>query len=170
MRLRRHGLGIDAPPGWDVRISRRPGGGERSAAAVRARSAAPDLPEEMTTNPVVHLATIPLPEERGDFGGAVTPYLGDDDVFVSLFEYDREACDTALFARRGLPNVTPADFDPSQLQRTLEGQSGRQYFFQHEGRAFCLYVVLGAHARRALLVPRVRAALATLEVEPGGSS
>ena len=170
MRLHRHGLGVDAPPGWDVRISRRPAGGGSSPAAVRAGARAPDLPEGMTSNPVLHAATVPLPEERGDFGGGVTPLLGDDDVFVSLFEYDREAAGTALFAREGLPSVSPADFSPAQLQRTLDGQSGRQWFFTAGGRAFCLYVVLGAHARRALLAPRVREVLASLEIEPGGPS
>lgn len=170
MRLRRHGLAVDPPRGWDVRISRRPAGGERSAAAVRAGAAEGDLAEGMTSNPVLHAATIPLPEERGDFGGGVTPLLGDDDVFLSLFEFDREAADTALFSRQGLPSVSPSDFSPAQLQRTLDGQSGRQWFFTHRGRAFCLYVVLGAHARRALLAPRVREVLATLEIEPGGTS
>ncbi len=170
MRLRRHGLSVDAPAGWDVRISRRPAGGGFSAASVRAGAAAADLPEALTSNPVLHAATIPLPEERGDFGGGVTPLLGDDDVFVSLFEYDGEAAGTPLFAREGLPSVGPADFSPAQLQRTLDGQSGRQWFFTHAGRAFCLYVVLGAHARRALLAPRVREVLASLEIEPGGPS
>lgn len=165
MRLDRHGLGIDVPRGWDVRISRRPQGGQQSARAmVTGAPETPDLPDGMTSNPVLHAATVPLPEGRGDFGGGVTAFLGGEDVFISLFEYDAEACATPMFRRRGFPSVSAADFSPGQLQRTLPGQSGRQWFFQSEGRAFCLYVVLGAHSRRAALVPRIRAALSTLQI------
>lgn len=38
---------------------------------------------------------------------------------------------------------------------------------QEGGRAFCLYVVLGSHARRADLVRRLREVLQTLDLEPG---
>ena len=47
----------------------------------------------------------------------------------------------------------------------MRGQSGCQRFFSVAGRAFCLYVVLGSHARRTLLTPRVNAVLASLRVE-----
>jgi hypothetical protein len=63
--------------------------------------------------------------------------------------------------------VTPADFSPAQLQRTIPGQSGTQYFFSEGGRAFCLYVVLGSHARRAHLVRKVRDVLDTLDLDAG---
>ena len=46
------------------------------------------------------------------------------------------------------------------------GQSGRQIFFNANGRAFCLYVVLGSHRQRNVLVPLVNEVLATLEIEP----
>lgn len=145
-------MSIDPPRGWEVRIGRR-------------------VPENSTPDarprPVLHASTIALPEVRGDFGGGVTSLLGPGDVFVSLFEYEPEAVRTALFASAVRPWPTPADFTPAQLQRTNPGQSGRQWFFQEGGRAFCLYVVLGSHARRADLVRRLREVLQTLDLEPG---
>ena len=70
-----------------------------------------------------------------------------------------------LFARNGVPQLSPDEFDPMQMQRTLSGQSGRQIFFNQSGRAFCLYVVLGSHRRRQVLVPLVNEVLATLEID-----
>lgn len=154
MKVRGHGMAVDTPPGWEVRIGRRTPDGQESAARSR---------------PVLHAATVALPEVRGDFGGDVTGLLGTDDVFVSLFEYEPEAVSTPLFATRRRPALTAAHFSPVGLQRSIAGQSGRQYFFQESGRAFCLYVVLGSHARRAALVRRVSAVLDTLELSEGSS-
>ena len=114
----------------------------------------------------MHAATVPLPEGRGDFGGDVTGRLGEQDVFVALFEYEPEAVGSPLFSSRGRPDVDAADFSPAGLQRSIAGQSGRQYFFQEAGRAFCLYVVLGSHVRRAGLLREVRSVLETLAVDP----
>lgn len=154
MKLRGHGMAVDAPPGWEIRIGRRAPDGQDAAARAR---------------PVLHAATVALPEVRGDFGGDVTGRLGADDVFVSLFEYEPEAVSTPLFATRRRPAPSAADFSPAGLQRSIAGQSGRQYFFQESGRAFCLYVVLGSHARRAALVRQVRSVLDTIELSAGGS-
>jgi hypothetical protein len=52
------------------------------------------------------------------------------------------------------------------MQRPLPGQSGAQFFFTEAGRAFCLYVVLGSHARRRQLVPEVNLVLSALSVTP----
>lgn len=152
MKLRAHGMTVDAPGGWEVRIARR-------------------IPEATgptgQPRPMLHAATVALPEERGDFGGNVTPLLTAEDLFVSLFEYEPEACRTALFAVQGRPRPVAKDFAPNQLQRSIPGQSGRQWFFQEGGRAFCLYVVLGSHARRAGLVQRLHTVLSTLVLDPG---
>ncbi len=155
MKVRGHGMAVDAPPGWEVRIRRRlPESGE----------------PEARPRPVLHAATIALPEVRGDFGGNVTGLMTQDDVFVSLFEYEPSAAATPLFASHKRPVPTPQDFSPAGLQRSIAGQSGRQYFFQESGRAFCLYVVLGSHARRAVLVRAVRAVLDSLELSAGADS
>ena len=41
-----------------------------------------------------------------------------------------------------------------------------QKFFNDQGRAFCLYVVIGSFARRQQLVKRVNDVLGTLTIEP----
>ena len=51
------------------------------------------------------------------------------------------------------------------MQRTLSGQSGRQIFFNESGRAFCLYVVLGSHRQREVLVPLANDVLASLAID-----
>ena len=152
MRVKHHGLAVEKGPGWEVRIRRRPA--DPGAPAARPR-------------PVLHAATVPIPEDRGDFGGSVTPLLGTEDVFVSLFEFEPEAAGTPLFAAKGRPRLTAADFAANQLQRTIPGQSGSQHFFTESGRAFCLYVVLGSHARRAELVRKANALVDTLVIDPG---
>jgi len=42
-----------------------------------------------------------------------------------------------LFRQQGRPQPRPEHFSPRQLQRTIAGQAGVQYFFQENGRAFC---------------------------------
>ncbi|MDQ6648608.1 MAG: hypothetical protein M3Z02_00575 [Actinomycetota bacterium] len=144
---------MSPPQGWDVRIARRQA----------------EHPEA-TSNPVLHAASFPLPTERGDFGGFVTPLMSSTDVFVVLFEYDREATGTALFAQLGRPRPRPEHFNGRQLQRTIPGQAGVQYFFQENGRAFCLYIVLGAASNRVSLASVVNDVLDTLEIDPAGAA
>jgi hypothetical protein len=56
------------------------------------------------------------------------------------------------------------------LRRGLGGQSGTQWFFTESGRAFTFYAVLGSHARRGTLVPRVNALLDGLAVTAGAGT
>ena len=148
----RDGIDVKAPDGWDVRIYRRP-----------------PAPSE-TTNPVVHAGNFALPERRGDFGSGAVERMGPTNLLVVLFEYDRAAAHTPLFARRGRPQPVASDFGPNQLQRIIPGQSGAQYFYNEAGRAFCLYVVLGSHDRRAQLVGEARRLLSGVGVRPQGVS
>lgn len=143
-RISSHGLALDVPAGWDARIYRR-------AAEAGA-----------TTHPVLHAANFPLPSERGDFGSGAVELMGPTHVLVVLIEFHPAAASTATFASQGVPRLDPAAFDPAGLQRILPGQSGFQRFFSVKGRAFCLYVVLGSHARRALLIPEAERLLAGL--------
>ncbi len=148
MKLASAGLTIELPPGWEVRLkAQAPSGHDR------------------TRNLLLHAATVPLPLERGDFGSGVWELLGPDDVFVSLLEYDAEDAGTALFAAVGLPAVRPGDFSPNAMQRQIPGRSGAQWFFTLHGRPFCLYAVLGSHARRAAGAATVTRLLAQLAVE-----
>jgi hypothetical protein len=167
--LSAHGIEVMLPQGWEGRVFKRPGAGDVSASAA---DGAPASPGE-TTNAVVHVATIALPIGVGDFASGAVDRLGGDDVLIVLFEYDAASVTQPLFAAKGLPQSVRADeFSPNVLQRTLRGQAGIQRFFQEQGRAFCLYVVLGAMANRRKLVPAVNQVLATMTIAPlaGASS
>jgi hypothetical protein len=160
--MRAHGIEVGLPAGWDGRITvRRDGEAESVAAASGTRVAT------LRSRPVAHFANFGLPADRGDFGSGAVELMGDRDVFVVLFEYEPEATATALFATQGFPRaLTPRGFDPATLRRGIPGQSAHQAFFQDSGRAFCLYVVLGAHARRTRLVPVVNQVLAGVRIAP----
>jgi len=141
-----HGLTISAPPAWDVRVYKRsPAAGEQ-------------------TFPILHAGNFALPARRGDFGSGAVEVMGSSHVLVVLFEFEPAAAHTKLFARRGLPTAQPADFSTRALQRTLLGQSGVQYFFQESGRAFCLYIVLGSHARRRRLVEAANSLIGSVAI------
>lgn len=151
MDLTAHGIEVAVPPGWDGEIYQ------------RAEGFGP-LSEDEDTNPVVHLANFPLVANRGDFGSGAVEVMVADNLLIVLFEYGSESVGTAMFAASGIPTVAADDFAPHTMQRPLPGQSGSQYFFTEAGRAFCLYVVLGSHARRRQLVPEVNLVLSTLSV------
>jgi hypothetical protein len=130
---------------------------------VAARRQAPSEPGR-PGNLLVHAATIALPRERGDFGSDVAGLLGPDDVFVSLFEYERSSAGTVLFSSRGIPVVRPSDFVVGALQRSRPGQSGAQYFFTQADRAFCLFAILGSHSRRIPGARKVNALVAGMDI------
>lgn len=153
MRLSSEGIEVEVPQGWDGEIYRRPAG--LKPLAGRAEE----------TRPVLHMANFPLPAARGDFGSGAVELMRADDLLVVLFEYGPESVGTALFSRSGIPRVEASDFAPNNMQRPLPGQSGAQYFFNSAGRAFCLYVALGAHARRHELVPLVNDVLTALRLQ-----
>jgi hypothetical protein len=147
--LQAHGIESELPPGFEGRIYRRQGTGPEAGYAV------------------AQFATFAMPDEVGDFGGGAVDAMGIDDVLVVLFEYGPDNLGTKLFARQGMPRELPtASFLPSALRRGPADQSGSQWFFTEMGRPFTLHVVLGSHARRPVLVPRVNALLAGLTVSP----
>jgi hypothetical protein len=161
--LAAHGIEVNLPTGWEGRLFRRPSAGEVNASAADG----PPAPEGETTHAVLHASTIALPLGIGDFASGAVDKLGNDDIIVVLFEYDPSSIDTPLFKSAGLPRVLSADdFSPNVMQRAIRGQAGVQKFFNDQGRAFCLYVVIGAFARRHQLVKRVNQVLATLTIEP----
>ena len=143
--LAAHGVGLEVPSGWEGRIVRRPS----VDSAERARA-------------VVHVASFPMPEERGDFGVGVTELMRSGDVFVTLFEYGPESIGTPLFAATGIPRLNVAMFGPRRLQRTLPGQIGCQLFFTADRRPFCLYVVVAGRLHLRPALTRVNALLQAL--------
>ena len=71
-----------------------------------------------------------------------------DDVLVVLFEYDAAAADAAALRARAASRVASADdFSPGVCNAPIPGQAGCQFFFTEDGRAFCLYAVIGSYAR-----------------------
>ena len=138
MTTSRYGLAVEgAEAGWETRVFRRE-----------------THERDEVTHPVLHACTRELPAERGDFGSGVIDRLGSDDVFVSLIEFGSEVADQGLFERQGRPTLRPSQFASNRLVRAYPGVSAAQHFFSEGGRAFCLFVVLGAHSRRMALVPR----------------
>jgi hypothetical protein len=145
--IRAHGLAARLPDGFEGRIFvRAPAPGASSYA-------------------VAQFGTFPLPDDIGDFGSGAVTLMGPYDVFATLFEYGPESLGRALFARQGRPGtLAPSDFSPTLLRRGLGGQSGTQWFFTEAGRPFSFYAVLGSHALRTILVPRVNDLVASLTV------
>jgi hypothetical protein len=151
--LKGQGLAASLPSGFEGRIFQR-------AATVGA-----------ATYPVAHFATFAIPEDAADFGGGVTASMAPTDIFAVLFQYGPESVGQALFARSGLPRVlAPDQFQPYTLRRGVAGQSGTQWFFTENGKPFTFYAVLGSHALRASLVPRLNVLLAGISVSPPAAS
>ncbi len=145
--LRAHGITADLPAGFEGRIFVRQATGAEVA------------------RPVAHFASFALPRDVGDFGAGAVTAMGPHDVFAVLFEYGPESVGRALFSRTGMPRrLGTGDFHPTVLRRGIPHQSGTQWFFTEAGRPFTFYAVLGSHARRAALVPRLNALLARVEV------
>ncbi len=161
MRLQQRGVALDLPARWEARIYEprpdRPAGGLGAQDTTRRQG---------TSNTIVHLATFPMPTQRGDFGSNAVEIMGPGDIFVALIEYDPEAANTALFRRAGLPALLRASsFGPDRLQRALPGQAGTQVFFHADERAWCLYVVLGSVARADALVDEVNRLLVGIRLD-----
>ena len=145
--LAAHGIGLEVPSGWEGRIVRRPSA----------------QPAEQT-RAVVHIASFPMPESRGDFGVGVTELMRSGDVFLTLFEYGPESLDTPLFASTGIPMLAVDMFGSRRLQRTLPGQVGCQLFFTESRRPFCLYVVVAGRLHLRPAITQVNAMLQKLDL------
>jgi hypothetical protein len=155
----------DLPPGWEAAIRAEPA----EVGPLRAGATSPLTPPQAAdpeTFAVAHFATFALPATRDDFGAQAVEQMQTSDAFVALLEYAAEEADSALFANQGLPRrLNPRAFSPRQLQRTLGGQAGFQWFFNEGGRAFCLYVVLGDAGDAHRLVRKVEQVLTALTIE-----
>lgn len=162
-----YGLGVNPPSGWEGRIYRRAELGQAQATTENAPPGQPAPPGAVTL-PVVQIATIPVPADAADYGSDVVEDLGANDALVIVKEFDSASASQPLFASVGLPTtLTPEQFSPGTLQRTLTGQAGYQSFFHVGSRAFCLYVVLGSYDARLQMVPRVNDVLATIRIDAG---
>lgn len=159
MILQAHGISVVLPKRWEGRLYLRD-----TAPRAFAHPAAYGAPDEIT-NPVLHLANFALPAGRGDYGTGAVELMGEQHVFVSLVEFDREEAGRPLFAERGFPRLSVRDFGPNQLQRRVTGQLGCQRFFTAGGRAFCQYTVLGSKRHAQALVDQVREVIGGVRVD-----
>lgn len=188
MNVEGYGIKADLPRGWEGALRATPLVDEPSqpqtfearpfalddgaeddgeeGAEIESRSE-PEEPAELTLAPVLHVGTFALPADRGDFGSGAVELMNDGDSFVALLEYGPEEAGSALFAAQGLPRrLDPRNFSNRSLQRQLPGQAGWQYFFTEQGRAFCLYIVLGDRNDANLQVRRIEQLLAQVTIEP----
>jgi hypothetical protein len=151
-RLAAKGIEVYLPDGWEGRIFQRtPSDGARAY-------------------PVTQFATFALPADTADFGGGVPAAMRPSDIFAVLFEYGPESMGRPLFARPNLPrHLSPADFHTYTLRVGAGGQSGTQWFFTEQRRPFTLYAVLGSHALRSSLVPKLNLLLNQVTIHPGGA-
>jgi hypothetical protein len=146
-QLAAYGIGIQVPNGWDGRILR------RRAADSDERSRA-----------VVHIASFPMPEGRGDFGVGVTELMRSGDAYITLFEYGPESLGTPLFATEGVPRLTVDLFTSRRLRRTRPGQVGCQLFFTANRRPFCLDVVVSGRLHLRSVIPQMNRMLQALDL------
>ncbi|HEX2902230.1 MAG TPA: hypothetical protein VHO01_02130 [Jatrophihabitans sp.] len=159
-QLSGHGLSIGLLPAWEGRIYRRTVG---PAGATAARPQAAGWPGELS-HPVLHLANFALPASRGDFGTGAVERMSGDGIFLALLEFGADCLGTALYAPRGLPRISPGQFNPNGMQRRVAGQAGFQHFCTAAGRPFCLYVVIGSHRDAVRLTGTVNSVLDRIEV------
>jgi hypothetical protein len=156
LRTSGHGLSIEVPRGWEARIARRDG-----------------------SAPFLHIASIALRPDSGEFGAAVTARMEADSAFAALVEYRVDSQITpgaGLFASRWRPRLHAVDFGRARLQVVRPGHLGLQRFFTQSGRPFCLYaVIFPLRKRPARLAAELSAVLGTLRVDeasalPGGGA
>jgi hypothetical protein len=140
MRIEAHGIRAELPSGWEGRITRRRAGALTGA---RTRNGTTEVVGE-DTGPVLHMGNFALPEERGDFGSGAVDLMGTGHLLVVLVEYGPDSVGTALHPTvSAVPRLTGRMFSNQALQRVQRGQAGAQRFFTLNGRAFCLYAVVG---------------------------
>lgn len=140
-----HGLALDAPPGWDVRIVCEPEGGLAC----------------------LHAASFALPRRLGGFGGEAIDAMPDDGLVFTVLEYEPAFSRDPLFARgRGLGGFRLRDLDPAALTRGRPRRAGAQSFGVAAGRPLCVYLVVGVFPSPARLVRQANRALRSLRVAP----
>jgi hypothetical protein len=168
MRLAGHRVAVELPQGWDGRIYAR-----RVEVADRRR-ALPPSPGTQPSAATLHAANFALPKEDGDFGTTATATMSAKGVFLALTEYvegNGLRAGAGLFTSRGAPRSLNAGmFSPRTLLLARPGQVGFQRFFTHQGRPFCLYVVVGSSGEIVRLLPplnRVVSSVVISGVDPG---
>lgn len=161
MKIEAHGLRAELPPGWEGRITRR-----QASSVGETRRGTTAVVAEVTA-PVLHMANFALPEDRGDFGSGAVDVMGTGHLLVVLVEYGADSVGTALFPVVGrVPRLSARMFSGRALQRVQRGQAGAQRFFTLNGRAFCLYAVVGDQREAAVQARTTNDLTAQIRVSP----
>jgi hypothetical protein len=148
MRLSGHGIEVRVPSGWEGKVFRLSG-----------------------TRATLHAANFALPPRDGSFGANAVSEMADDGVFVAVVEFSPRLAGQGLFAEQGVPGPLRArDASHRSMQRLVPGRAGIQRFFTAEGRAFCLYTVVGTKPSRDVLVGQANDLLRTIRVLPRATS
>jgi hypothetical protein len=148
--LSANGISVEVPDGWD--------------AAIFVQESDPELAE--IAMPILHMSTVPLVEDRGDFGSRVVETLAEGDVFLAMVEQIFDQGALLYTSNEGVPlNLDEAHFHGQVLERTLPGQGGCQLFFNIAGRGFNLYIVLGLLDSVSVLLPEINGILESLRIE-----
>lgn len=154
-----HGLSIELPRGWDGQIFVR-----EIAPALRDDPALTATASQAW--PMLHAANFALPTGRGDYGGNAVETMGTGGIFLAVLESDPAELSSPMFAHPVPWPLAPDDLQTNQMQRGVAGGAGCQRFFTTGDRALCLYVAIGSHATRAVLVREVNKVLATVTIDP----
>ena len=139
---------IELPDGWDARIYQR------------------EAEVEAVTRRALHAANFALPTGLGDYAVGAVEQMTTGDVLVVLLEFDPDRSGQGLFRNEGLPTGLGAgDFSPTAMPKAIPGRTAAQWFFSLDGRAFCLYVVLGSHTQRADMMDLVNRVVETVRID-----
>ncbi len=161
MKIEAHGISAQLPAGWEGRLTRR----SPTGASSQRRGGTAVVAED--TGPVLHMANFALPEARGDFGSGAVDLMGTGHLLVVVVEYGADSVGTALFPTVSrVPRLTTRMFSTQALQRVQRGQAGAQRFFTLNGRAFCLYTVLGDQRDASTLTPTANDVTGQIQVTP----
>ena len=113
--------------------------------------------------PILHLANVALPAERGDYGSGVVPGMRSGGVFISLLQHDPRDLSAPLFGGRPAPwPLDVEDVSPEMLPRRFADGAGHQSFFVTAGRPYCLFVAIAGFSQRRRLITEANRALASV--------
>lgn len=146
-----YGISVRVAPGWNAEIFRF-GDGSPVGTTGEMTDA-----ERDSSPPLVHAATVDLPQKRGSYALDCIDHMGPGDAFVALVVDDSEQATTrAIYRAANEPwPLTPEAFDPTESPRLAPNVVFVQRFFQRAGRGMCLFAGVHEGVGRGIPVARV---------------
>ncbi len=143
------GLSVGLPPGWEGRV-------------VVMTS------EDGTRYPNLHAGNFALQPEGSTFGQYSIERMDPEKAMVVVVEYGPRSVGTELFSSgRWPPALTVADLNPANFPGPRpHGLAANQNFVSVNGRAFCIYTVMGLVAGAASRMAEVNEVLGSIWVDP----